>query len=86
MKQKFCCISQVCDRAFEPSCEDVEDCEINGLKHCNDLMKVINETSFFDVVFDFSAYQVRTSNRDFAQLYSLVDPTSNKDKPIVTPN
>lgn len=30
-------------------------------RHCPDVYKVMNETDFFDVVFDFSAYQVKKS-------------------------
>ena len=44
----------ICDRNVVPSCEN---CSINALSHCTDLMKVINETQVFDVVLDFSAYE-----------------------------
>ena len=57
----------VCDRAFEPKCDDVKppttnatgSCDINSLRHCKDLMKIVNDTKKFDVVLDFSAYEAK---------------------------
>lgn len=34
-----------------------EDCDINTLRYCADLMKVVNATERFDAVLDFSGYE-----------------------------
>ncbi len=47
----------VCDRAKEPECAGESDCDINTLRRCSDLMEVVNATTRFDVVLDFSAYE-----------------------------
>ena len=44
----------VCDRNRVPQCDN---CSINALKHCQDLVRLVSETKTFDVVLDFSAYQ-----------------------------
>ena len=49
-----------CDRDFQPACaadENATDCDINALKQCKDLMKIIDATEKFDVVLDFSGYE-----------------------------
>ena len=33
--------SVVCDRAKEPACAAEPDCDVNTLKNCTDLMKVM---------------------------------------------
>ncbi|XP_040578642.1 uncharacterized protein [Lepeophtheirus salmonis] len=46
-----------CDRAKDPPCPENEDpCDINSLKLCPDLFKIMNKTEF-DIVLDFSAYE-----------------------------
>lgn len=44
----------VCDRNKIPKCDN---CSINALSHCNELMQVINETDEFEAVLDFSAFE-----------------------------
>lgn len=44
----------VCDRGFEPTCDN---CSINALRHCPELMKRLEQTPKFDLVLDFSSYR-----------------------------
>ena len=44
----------VCDRNKVPKCNN---CSINALPNCTDLMHIINTTQTFDLVLDFSAYE-----------------------------
>lgn len=45
----------VCDRNQVPTCDN---CSINALDHCQDLVRVVSEAKHgFDVVLDFSAYE-----------------------------
>ena len=44
----------ICDRNNVPQCEN---CSINALRHCQDLVETVNNTDTFDIVLDFSAYQ-----------------------------
>jgi len=47
-----------CNRKYEPACaaetNKTEECDINALRQCPDLMQVIETTEKFDIVLDFS--------------------------------
>lgn len=46
-----------CDRAKDPECAGLPDCDINTLHYCADFMSVVNATDRFDYVLDFSGYE-----------------------------
>jgi len=50
-----------CNRKYEPACaaetNKTEECDINALRQCPDLMQVIETTEKFDIVLDFSGYE-----------------------------
>jgi len=50
-----------CNRKYEPACaaetNKTEECDINALRQCPDLMQVIESTDKFDMVLDFSGYE-----------------------------
>jgi nucleoside-diphosphate-sugar epimerase len=49
----------VCDRAKDAECAGLEDCDINTLHYCKELMEVVNATERFDYVLDFSGYEAK---------------------------
>ena len=49
-----------CNRDYQPPCaadKNATDCDINAVRQCPDLIKIINQTEKFDVVLDFSGYE-----------------------------
>lgn len=53
--------SVICDRNYQPACaaetNKTEECDINAIRQCSDLMEIIEETDKFDLVLDFSGYE-----------------------------
>lgn len=49
-----------CNRDYQPPCaadKNATDCDINAVRQCPELVKIINQTDKFDVVLDFSGYE-----------------------------
>jgi len=49
-----------CNRDYQPACAadaNATDCDINAIRQCKELMKIIEDTEKFDVVLDFSGYE-----------------------------
>ena len=49
-----------CNRDYQPPCaadKNATDCDINAIRQCPDLIKIIEKTEKFYVVLDFSGYE-----------------------------
>lgn len=64
--------SIICDRSTDAPCAGEEDCDINTLHYCKELMEVVNATEKFDVVLDFSGYEAKWIHDAIATLEDKV--------------